>query len=57
MRKKIIKLTLLVIAISAALFYLNSRRITPEEQLMKEMGNILKDAYGRDTRQNFEKLK
>ncbi len=57
MRKKIIKLVLILIALSAALFYLNSRRITPEEQLMKEMGDILKDAYGRDTRQNIKKLK
>jgi hypothetical protein len=57
MRKKIIKLILLLVALSAALFYYNSRSITPEEQLMKEMGDILKEAYGRDTRQNLEKLK
>jgi hypothetical protein len=57
MRKKIFKLILLLMALSAALFYFNSRGITPEEQLMKEMGDILKEAYGRDTRQNFEKVK
>jgi hypothetical protein len=57
MRKKIFKLILLLAALSAALFYLNTGGITPEEQLMKEMGDILKEAYGRDTRQNLEKLK
>jgi uncharacterized protein YxeA len=57
MRKIFFKLIILLVMLSAAFFYLNSKEITPEEQLMKEMGDILNEAYGRDTRQNLEKLK